>query len=127
MKFVTKIVYLKKIPAGVSIGYGRDFVAQRDSLIATLPVGYADGYIRAYKNFHVDVSGRGLAPIAGRICMDQTMIDVTDLPSVKIGDEVILFGSPAVTIDDAAKHLNTINYEVTCLVSARVPRKFING
>ena len=127
MKFVTKIVYLKKIPAGVSIGYGRDFVAQRDSLIATLPVGYADGYIRAYKNFHVDVSGKGLAPIAGRVCMDQTMIDVTDLPDVKVGDEVILFGSPAVTIDDVARHLKTINYEVTCLVSARVPRIFING
>ena len=121
MKLVARIVYLKKISAGTSIGYGRDFIAKRDSIIATLPIGYADGYIRAYKNFHVEICSKGLAPIAGRVCMDQTMID---LDNVQIGDEVILFGSPAVTIDDAAKHLNTINYEITCLVSSRVPRIF---
>lgn len=125
MKFVTRIVYLKKISAGTSIGYGREFVAERDSLIATLPVGYADGYIRAYKNFHVEIRGQ-LAPIAGRVCMDQTMIDVTDIDGVQVGDEVILFGSDKISIDDAARHLNTINYEVTCLVSSRVPRIFVN-
>lgn len=124
MKLVAKIVYLKKVAAGVSIGYGREFVAARDSLIATLPLGYADGYIRAYKGFHVEVRGQ-LAPIAGRVCMDQTMIDVTDVEGVALGDEAILFGSNLVTTDDAASHLNTINYEVTCLVSARVPRVFI--
>ena len=123
MKLVARIVYLKKISAGVSIGYGREFVAERDSLIATLPLGYADGYIRAYKNFHAEIRGQ-LAPIAGRICMDQTMIDVTDIDGVKVGDEVILFGSDKISVDDAAKHLNTINYEVTCLVSARVERVF---
>ena len=124
MKLVTHIVYLKKVSAGVSIGYGREFVAERDSLIATLPLGYADGYIRAYKNFHVDIVGKGLAPVAGRVCMDQTMVDVTDIDGVQVGDEVILFGSDAVTADEAARHLGTINYEVTCLVSARVPRIF---
>ena len=123
MKLVARVVQLKKIPAGTSIGYGRDFVAERDSVIATLPLGYADGYIRAYKNFHVDIGGQ-LAPIAGRICMDQTMIDATGL-DVHVGDEVILFGSDAISIDDAARHLNTINYEVTCLVSSRVPRIFV--
>ena len=126
MKLVARIVQLKKIPAGVSIGYGREFVAERESLIATLPIGYADGYIRAYKNFHADVGGQ-LAPIAGRVCMDQTMLDVTDIDGVKVGDEVILFGSDAVTIDDAARHLQTINYEVTCLISSRVPRIFLNA
>ena len=124
MKLVTHIVYLKKVSAGVSIGYGREFIAERDSLIATLPLGYADGYIRAYKNFHVEISGKGLAPIAGRVCMDQTMVDVTDIDGVKVGDEVILFGSDLISADDAAKHLNTINYEITCLVSSRVPRIF---
>ncbi|MBR0060075.1 MAG: alanine racemase [Selenomonadaceae bacterium] len=123
MKLVSRVAFLKKIPAGVSIGYGREFVAARDSMIATLPIGYADGYIRAYKNFHVEIRGQ-LAPIAGRICMDQTMIDVTDIDGVQVGDEVILFGSDLITVGDAAKHLNTINYEVTCLVSARVPRVF---
>ena len=124
MKLVAKIVYLKKVAAGVSIGYGRDFIAARDSLIATLPLGYADGYTRAYKGFHVEVRGQ-LAPIAGRVCMDQTMIDVTDVAGVALGDEAILFGSDLVTTDAAARYLNTINYEVTCLVSARVPRVFI--
>lgn len=116
MKLIARVVYLKKIPAGTSIGYGREFVAARDSVIATLPIGYADGYIRAYKNFHVEIHGQ-LAPIAGRICMDQTMIDVTDIDGVQVGDEVILFGSDKISIDDAAKHLNTINYEVTTLIS----------
>ena len=123
MRLISRIVYLKTVKKGVSIGYGRDFVAKRDSIIATLPIGYADGYIRAYKGFHVDIRGK-IAPIAGRICMDQTMIDVTDVDGVKIGDEVILFGSDLISIDDAAKYLQTINYEVTCLISARVPRIF---
>jgi len=126
MKLVARIAYLKKISAGVSIGYGREFIAQRDSLIATLPLGYADGYIRAYKNFHVEIRGQ-LAPIAGRICMDQTMIDVTDIDGVEVGDEVILFGSDLISADDAARHLNTINYEVTCLISSRVPRVMRNS
>ena len=125
MKLFARISYLKNISAGVSIGYGREFVAKRNSVIATLPIGYADGYIRAYKNFFVDIGGK-LAPIAGRICMDQIMVDVTEIDDVKVGDEVILFGSDKISIDDAAKHLKTINYEVTCLISARVPRIFIN-
>ena len=126
MKLVARVVYVKKIPAGTAIGYGREFIAKRDSVIATLPLGYADGYIRAYKNFHVEIRG-GLAPIAGRICMDQTMIDVTDIDGVQVGDEVILFGSDKISIDDAAEHLSTINYEITCLVSARVERIFVGG
>lgn len=123
MKVVSKISFLKTIKKGISIGYGREFVAERDSLIATLPIGYADGYIRAYKGFHVEINGK-LAPIAGRVCMDQTMIDVTDIDGVKVGDDVILFGSDLISADDAANHLNTINYEITCLISARVPRIF---
>ncbi len=124
MKLVARIVYIKKIAKGTSIGYGREFIAARDSIIATLPIGYADGYVRAYKNFHVEINGQ-IAPIAGRVCMDQFMIDVTEIPNVKIGDEVILFGSELITGDDAAKHLNTINYEVTCLISNRVPRIYV--
>ncbi len=124
MKLVAKIVWLKKIPKGTSIGYGRQFVAERDSVIATLPIGYADGYIRAYAGFHAEVCGK-LAPIAGRVCMDQFMLDVTEIPEVKIGDEVILFGSKKISADDAARHLKTINYEVTCLVSERVPRIYV--
>ena len=122
MKLKAKIVFLKKISAGTSIGYGRDFIARKNSVIATLPLGYADGYIRAYKNFHVEIHGK-IVPIVGRICMDQCMIDVTEIDA-KIGDEVILFGSEKISIDDAANHLQTINYEITCLISDRVPRIF---
>lgn len=124
MTLKAKIAYIKKISAGVSIGYGRDFVAKKDSVIATLPLGYADGYLRAYKNFSVEIHGK-LAPIAGRVCMDQVMIDVTEISGVKVGDEVILFGGEKISIDDAAKHLQTVNYEVTCLISGRVPRIFV--
>ena len=124
MTLKARVAFVKKIPRGTSIGYGREFVADRDSVIATLPLGYADGYIRAYKGFCVEIGGRR-APIAGRVCMDQVMVDVTDLDGVTGGDEVILFGSPTLTIDDAARHLNTINYEITCLVSPRVPIKYI--
>ena len=124
MKLIARAVLVKNISAGTSIGYGRDFIAKKNSVIATLPIGYADGYIRAYKNFHVEVHGK-LAPIVGRICMDQFMVDVTDIPDVKVGDEFILFGSDKISIDDAANHLNTINYEITCLISERVPRIYI--
>ena len=124
MKLIARVVYLKNVAKGTPIGYGREFIAARDSVIATMPIGYADGYIRAYKNFHVEINGK-LAPIAGRICMDQFMVDVTDVGKVKIGDEVILFGSDLITGDDAAKHLHTINYEVTCLISNRVPRIYV--
>ena len=125
MRLCARVAFIKHIKAGTSISYGREFIAARDSVIATLPLGYADGYIRAYKGFYAEVHGKRV-PIAGRVCMDQVMIDVTDVDGVKVGDEVTLFGSDTLTIDDAAKHLNTINYEVTCLVSNRVPRVYIN-
>ena len=124
MKLVARVVYVKKVAKGTPIGYGREFIAARDSIIATLPIGYADGYIRAYKNFHVEINGK-LAPIAGRVCMDQFMVDVTDIEGVEVGDEAILFGGDLITGDDAAKHLHTINYEVTCLISNRVPRIYV--
>lgn len=122
MALKAKIAFLKQVPVGTSIGYGGEFVAKRPSLIATLPLGYADGYIRAYAP-HAKVEIRGqLAPLAGRVCMDQIMVDVTDIADVQVGDTAVLFGSDLVSIDDAARRLNTINYEVTCLVSKRVPR-----
>lgn len=124
MKVCAKVVFLKNVHPGESIGYGREFIAERESRIATLPIGYADGYIRAYGNGgYVSFGGRK-APIAGRVCMDQVMVDVTDLPDVKEGDTAVLFGDDTVTVGTAAKWLNTINYEVTCLISPRVPRVY---
>ena len=123
MKLVAKVAYVKEIPAGTSIGYGREYIAAKHAKIATIPLGYADGYIRAYKGFHVEINGK-IAPIVGRVCMDQFMVDVSEIPNVEIGNEVILFGSEKISVDDAARHLNTINYEITCLVSNRVQRIF---
>ncbi len=127
MRLCARIAYIKNVHIGETIGYGRQFVAARESRIATLPIGYADGYIRAYAG-HGVVELRGKrAPIAGRVCMDQVMIDVTDISDAQVGDEVTLFGSPTLTTDEAAGWLNTINYEVTCMVSSRVPRVYVEG
>ena len=122
MKLCARVAFLKEVPPGTRIGYGGEFTAKRTSLIATLPLGYADGYIRAYfPQGKAEIRGK-LAPLAGRVCMDQIMLDVTDIGGVREGDEVCLFGSPLISADDAAAWLNTINYEVTSLISPRVPR-----
>ena len=126
MKLCAKVVFLKNLHRGETIGYGRTWQAQRESRIATLPLGYADGYIRAYGAAHAQVLLKGRrAPLAGRVCMDQVMVDVTDIPDVREGDTAVLFGSPELTADEAAAWLQTINYEVTCLVSSRVPRIYV--
>ena len=128
MKLCAQIVFLKKMHPGETIGYGRAWEAKRESLIATLPLGYADGYIRAYGKGGAKVLVNGqLVSVAGRVCMDQVMVDVTDLPEVHEGDMAVLFGAPELTVDDAARVLDTINYEVTCLVSARIPRVYVHS
>lgn len=130
MSLKTKILHLKRVLAGAYISYGRTFVAKRESIIATLPVGYADGYSRALSNKgSVIVKGKK-APIAGRVCMDMTMIDVTDIDGVDVNDEVVLIGKQGketITADDIAMLTNTISYEVLCCVGKRVPRVYING
>jgi alanine racemase len=128
MGFKTKIVHIKEVPEGTSISYGRTFITKRKSKIATLPVGYADGFNRLLSNnHHVLVKGK-YAPVIGRICMDQTMIDVTDIEGVELGDDVVIFGNQdgeKITADEIAKKLNTIPYEVYCGISRRVPRIYI--
>ena len=110
------------------MSYGRKFKTERESVIATLPVGYADGYTRLlFEKGKVILKGR-FAPVIGRICMDQCMIDVTDIDGVKIGDEVILIGEDEnnkFTADTVAELIGTINYEVVCMIGKRVPRVYI--
>lgn len=129
MSFLTRVRYLKRVPKGTPISYGRTFVTKRETAVATLPVGYADGYPRILSNRgHVLVGGEE-APIIGRVCMDMSMVDVTDIPGVEVNDEVVLFGRQGkgeIHIDRMAEWLNTINYEVTCIVGKRVPRVYIN-
>ncbi|MBU3089096.1 alanine racemase [Clostridium gasigenes] len=123
----SNIVHVKVLPKGEYISYGREFKTERESIIATLPIGYADGYTRAlYKKGKIIINGKS-APIVGRICMDQCMIDITDVGPVKVGDEVILIGEDQgikFNADDIAKLLNTINYEVLCLIGKRIPRVY---
>jgi alanine racemase len=128
MSLKTNIVHIKKLPAGEYISYGRKFKTNRESVIATLPVGYADGYTRLLFNKAKVIVGGCFAPVVGRICMDQCMIDVTEVKDVKLGDEVILMGEAknlSFTADNIAELLGTINYEVTCMISKRVPRVYL--
>lgn len=125
MTLKTTVAYVKNLKKGSDVSYGRTFTAPKDMKIATVPIGYADGYIRSNaKDGYMLVNGKK-AKIVGRICMDQTMLDVTDIDGVKTGDEVIVFGTGKngePTADTIAQNTNTINYEVVCLVGKRVPR-----
>ncbi len=122
-----RIVHLKEIAPGETVGYGRTFVARRPTRIAVIPVGYADGYSRALSNrASVLVAGRR-APVAGRVCMDMTMLDVTDLPAA-VGDEAVLIGSQEgeqIGADELASLAGTIPYEILCAVHPRIPRVYI--
>lgn len=124
----TKVVFVKKISQGTAVSYGRKYIASRESTIITIPIGYADGWSRRLSGkAEVLISGKRF-PIVGTICMDLCMVDVGDEP-VEIGQEVVLIGfqgTDSITTDEVARHLGTINYEVTCMISDRVPRRYLN-
>jgi len=125
LRLVSKIAHLKQVPSGTKISYGGTFETKRESVIATLPIGYADGYSRALSS-RGEVLVRGMrVPVVGRVCMDQIMIDVTDVPGVALEDEVVLYGSQGdafISVDEVAGKIGTISYEVCCALSRRVPR-----
>ena len=126
MSVKTRVLFVKDLPPGAGISYGRQFVTDRPSRIATLPVGYADGYPRALSNRgEVLIHGKR-APIRGAVCMDLVMIDVTDVETpVRSGDEVVLLGDQGedrITVEELANHAQTIPYEILCGFSERVPR-----
>ena len=128
MSVKAAIVHLKDVPAGFSVGYGRKYISKKPAKIATIALGYADGYPRPYSSQAKVIVNGVLCPVAGNICMDQCMIDVTEVPDVKLGDEVIVMGSDgklSVTADDIAHATGTINYEITCAFGQRLPKVFI--
>ena len=129
MSLYSRIMLLKEVPRGEKLGYGTTFETQRDSLIATLPIGYDDGYSRALSNRgRVIVRGQ-LAPVVGRVSMDLTLIDVTDVTDIELHDRVILLGSEGnerITAEELGSMAGTISYEITCGMSNRVPRIYIN-
>jgi alanine racemase len=128
MKWKTRIAALKQVPAGQPISYGCTYRPERPSWIATVPAGYADGLSRRLSNRgSMMIRGRK-APIVGRVCMDQTMVDVSAIPGVRAGDEVLLFGRDeegGLPVEEIASLLDTINYEIVCLVGKRVPRVYL--
>lgn len=128
MSVKATISHLKDVPAGFSVSYGREFISERPSKIATISLGYADGYPRPYAPKGEVIVNGVKAPLAGNICMDQCMIDVTDVPDVKVGDEVIVMGSDGkntILADDIARATGTINYEIICAFGQRLPKVYV--
>ena len=128
MSLKARVAFVKEVAEGCSISYGRKYIAKKKTFIATIPLGYGDGYSRLLSN-QGEVLIRGKrAPVVGRVCMDQLMVDVGHLPDVQQGDEVVLLGrqeGEEITADELAGKLGTISYEVLCMISERVPRVYL--
>lgn len=126
MSLKAKISFLKEVKEGTSIGYGRSFVTEKETKVATIPIGYADGFRRTFSNgWEVMVKGKKV-PIIGKICMDSFMADVTEVEGVEAGDEVVIWDNENITVEQMAERCDTINYEILCSISDRVPRVFVN-
>jgi len=124
MTLRTKVAYVKSVPAGNPISYGRTFFTRKETRVATLPVGYGDGYSRLLSNRGAVLIKEQRAPLIGRVCMDMCLADVSGIKDVRAGDEVILFGEE-LSVDEVAQNMGTINYEVVCGVGKRVPRVYV--
>ena len=127
MTVKTMVCHVKELDKDMYVSYGRTFKTNRKSIIATLPIGYGDGYSRLLSGKAKVIINGKLVPVVGRICMDQCMIDVTDAGEVKVGDEVIILGSDGVlkfNADDMAEAMGTINYEILCMIKQRIPRVY---
>jgi len=125
----TRVVFLKEIQTGATVSYGRTFRASRRTKVATIPIGYADGYSRSLSNRGQAIVRGRKVPVIGRVCMDQTMLDVTDVPGVQVGDEVVVYGdqgNETIGVEDVAAMIGTIPYDVLCAVGSRIPRVYID-
>ena len=130
LQWVSRVTHVKTLAPGREISYGGTFVTDRPTVVATVPVGYADGYRRSLSGkFHVLIKGKK-APILGRICMDQMMVDVTDIPGVSVEDRVVLvgrYGEECITMEQISAAADRFNYEFVCGISRRVPRIYVSG
>ena len=125
-KLKAKVVFLKEVPPKTSIGYGRSYITSRETKVANVPIGYADGFRRDFSNgWEVLIKGKK-APIIGKVCMDSFMVDVTNIDNVEVGDEVAIWDNENITLEQLAEKCGTINYELLCTVGARIPRLFID-
>ncbi|MBE7010926.1 MAG: alanine racemase [Ruminococcaceae bacterium] len=130
MSIKAKVTHLHKVAAGTGISYGWTYAAPEDRLIATVPIGYADGYFRLYSNRATMLAQEKPVPVVGRICMDQCMIDVSSVNTINVGDEIIIMGKRGdaqITADDLAELIGTISYEILCATGERLPRVYINS
>lgn len=129
LSLVTHVAYVKELPKGREISYGGTYTTDTKRMIATIPVGYADGYARGLSNKgDVLICGRR-APICGRVCMDQFMVDVTDIPDVKCGDRVVLIGTDGdeqITMEEVGERSGRFNYEFVCDLGKRIPRVYLH-
>jgi alanine racemase len=126
----TRIIELKTVPANTGLSYGHTYVTPRAARIATLPVGYADGFSRALSNLGQVLVGGKRCPVVGRVCMDMCLVDVTRVPDTAVGDEVVLIGTQgaaSLPVEDMAECLHTITYEIVCTIGSRVPRLYRGG
>ena len=130
LQWLSRVTHVKTLPAGREISYGGTYVTKADTVVATIPVGYADGYRRNLSGkFYVLIHGQK-APILGRICMDQMMVDVTHIPGVQVGDRVTLVGADGdetITMEQISAQADSFNYEFVCGISRRVPRLYVQG
>ena len=129
MRFSTRVIQVRQVPAGRGLGYCHLFTTSRPSTIAVLPVGYEDGYLRALSNRAEVLIGGRRAPVVGRISMNLTLVDVTDLPEVQVGDEAVLLGRQGeeeITADEVAGWMDTISYEVLCLFGNLNEREMVD-
>lgn len=129
LSLITHVAYVKELPAGRAISYGGTYVTKNTQKIATIPVGYADGYARGLSNKGAVLIHGKRAPICGRVCMDQFMVDVTDIPDVKNGDEVILIGGSGdeyITMEEVGELSGRFNYEFVCDLGKRIPRVYVH-
>ena len=129
LEFKSRVVYLKDVPSGTPLSYGAAYHTRRPSRIATVPVGYADGLSRALSNRGRGIVRGGSAPIVGNISMDLTLFDVTDIPGVEVGDEIVLIGRSdpsSITALEIAREISSVPYEVLCMIGKRVPRIYVD-
>ena len=127
MTLKAKITHIKTLERGRGVSYGKEYITDGCVRLATIPIGYADGYVRAIAKEGRVLAGGEKVKILGRICMDQCMIDVTNVNNINVGDEVVLFSDSGISADDVARWIGSINYEVLCLVSKRIPRIYMKG
>ncbi|OPY65363.1 MAG: Alanine racemase [Syntrophorhabdaceae bacterium PtaU1.Bin034] len=129
MKWSSGVAFVRKFSPGISLSYGRTYVTEKETVVAYIPLGYADGYSRGLSNRGIVLIKGRRCNVVGRVCMDWTFVDVTGVPDVRPGDEVVLLGTAGgetVTADEMAERIGTIPYEVLCCISRRIPRRYVD-